>query len=136
VHKLLTGDLEIGAGLRQKRIGITGTNYRPLDNQFQIKEAMEKLSLFINELKHPLEKALAAVLMVSYIQPFEDGNKRTARTIGNALLLAFNYCPLSYRNVDETDYKKGMLLFYEQNDYKHFKKIFTEQFKMAVEKYF
>nr|AGS53891.1 hypothetical protein [uncultured bacterium contig00078] len=136
VHKLLTGDLEIGAGIRRKRIGITGTNYSPLDNQFQIKEALEKLTSFINELKHPLEKALAAVLMISYIQPFEDGNKRTARTIGNAILLAFNYCPLSYRSVDEIEYKKGMLLFYEQNDFKYFRKIFTEQFKMAVEKYF
>ncbi len=50
-------------------------------------------------------------LLISYIQPFEDGNKRTARTVGNALLLAADYCPLSYRSADEIEYKKGMIYF-------------------------
>ena len=136
IHKLLTGGLEIGGGVRQRRVGITGTNYRPIDNRQQIMEALERLVKLINELKHPLEKALAAVLMISYIQPFEDGNKRTARTIGNALLLAFNYCPLSYRSADEVEYKKGMILFYEQNDFTYFKTIFIDQFKQGIKKYF
>lgn len=136
IHKLLTAGLEISGGVRQRRVGITGTNYRPIDNKQQIMEALERLVKLINELKHPLEKALAAVLMISYIQPFEDGNKRTARTIGNALLLAFNYCPLSYRSADEIEYKKGMILFYEQNDFAYFKKIFIDQFKQGIEKYF
>lgn len=136
IHKLLTGGLEIGGGVRQRRVGITGTNYRPIDNRQQIMEALEHLVKLINELKHPLEKALAAVLMISYIQPFEDGNKRTARTIGNALLLAFDYCPLSYRSADEIEYKKGMILFYEQNDFTYFKTIFIDQFKQGIAKYF
>jgi Fic family protein len=136
IHKLLTGELEIESGIRQRKVGIIGTNYRPLDNMYQIKESLEKLALLINELKHPLSKALAAVLMISYIQPFEDGNKRTARTVGNALLLAFNYCPLSYRSADDVEYKKGIILFYEQNDFKYFKQIFIGQFKDAVKKYF
>ncbi|HIU65177.1 MAG TPA: Type 1 glutamine amidotransferase-like domain-containing protein [Candidatus Enterousia avicola] len=75
-------------------------------------------------------------LLISYIQPFEDGNKRTARTVGNALLLAADYCPLSYRNADEIEYKKGMILFYEQNDWSYFKTIFTDQFRQGIEKYF
>jgi Fic family protein len=82
------------------------------------------------------EKALAAVLMISYIQPFEDGNKRTARILGNALLLAYGYCPLSYRSVDEVEYKKAMILFYEQNNAFYFKQLFIEQFRQAIEKYF
>lgn len=136
IHKLLINDLEIGNGVRQRRVGITGTNYRPIDNRQQIMEALEKLVKLINKLTHPLEKALAAVLMISYIQPFEDGNKRTARTIGNALLLAFDYCPLSYRSADEIEYKKGMILFYEQNDFAYFKTIFVDQFKQGIAKYF
>ena len=123
-------------GIRQRKVGITGTNYSPLDNEFQIKEALQKLVDVINSLKHPLEKALASVLLTSYIQPFEDGNKRTARTIGNALLLAYNYCPLSYRSADEIEYKKGMILFYEQNDFTYFKTIFIDQFEQAIKKYF
>ncbi len=38
--------------------------------------------------------------------------------------------------VDSIDYKKAMLLFYEQNNISAFKQIFIEQFSFAVENYF
>jgi Fic family protein len=136
LHRLLTGDLDIDSGVRQRRVAITGTNYSPLDNQYQIREALEKLIVVINATVNPIEKALIGVLMISYIQPFEDGNKRTARILGNAILLANDYCPLSYRSVDEGEYKKGMLLFYEQNSIYYFKQLFIDQFNQAVDKYF
>ena len=68
--------------------------------------------------------------------PFVDGNKRTARIVSNALLVAHGYCPLSFRTVDSIDYKKAMLLFYEQNNVSAFKRIFIEQFAFALKTYF
>ncbi len=126
----------IGKGLRKTPVGIVGTNYRPLDNQHQIKEAVEKLVKIINKLKNPIEKALTTVIMISYIQPFEDGNKRTGRILANAILLANNYCPLSYRSIDEAEYKKAVIIFYENNSLAYFKELFIEQFNFAVDKYF
>ena len=117
-------------------VGIVGTNYKPLDNSYQIKEALKNLIEVINKTDNPIEKALISVLMIAYIQPFEDGNKRTSRILGNALLLANNYCPLSYRSVDEIEYKKAIILFYEQNNASYFKRLFIEQFRQAVSKYF
>jgi hypothetical protein len=38
--------------------------------------------------------------------------------------------------VSESDYKKAVILFYENNSIVYFKKLFVEQFKFAVEKYF
>ena len=87
-------------------VGIIGTDYRPLDNAYQIKEALHELTEVINRTDNPIEKALIAVLMIVYIQPFGDGNKRTSRIVGNALLLTNDYGPLSYRSVDEVEYKK------------------------------
>jgi len=136
VHRLLVKDLGVMQGIRKNLVRITGTNYRPLDNVFQIQEAMRELCSLVNQAAHPIEKALLTVLMISYIQPFEDGNKRTSRILGNALLLAYHYCPLSYRSVDEVEYKKGMLLFYEQNNAAYFKILFLAQFRQAVMKYF
>jgi Fic family protein len=136
IHRLLVNGLEVPFGIRKSRVGITGTSYRPLENMFQIKEALENLVRIINETENPLEKALTAVLMISYIQPFEDGNKRAARILGNALLMAYDHCPLSYRSVDEIEYKKGMILFDEQNNALYFKQLFIEQFRQAIEKYF
>jgi len=68
--------------LRKRRIGISGTNYRPLDNEFQISEALKSST------------------------------------------------------VDSIDYKKAMLLFYEQNNISRFKEIFINQFEFAVNTYF
>jgi Fic family protein len=74
--------------------------------------------------------------MISYIRPFEDGNKRSTKTLATALLLANDYRLLSYRSVDEGKYKKAMILFYEQNNISYFKKLSIAQLKQAVEKYF
>lgn len=136
VHSMIIANMGVAKGLRKSLVGITGSVYRPIDNEFQIREAMEKLVETVNELSHPLEKALAFVLLISYIQPFEDGNKRTARLFGNAILLANEYCPLSYRSVDEAEYKKAVLLFYERNSAWLFKQLFVEQFEFAVKNYF
>ena len=57
----------------------------------------------------PIEKALLAVLLISYLQPFEDGNKRTGRMVSNAILIGYEACPLSYRSVEAMDYKKAFL---------------------------
>lgn len=65
-----------------------------------------------------------------------DGSKRTSRILGNAVLLAEEAFPLSFRSVNEVRYKEGTLLFYEQNKISLFKEIYLEQAQFAVENYF
>ena len=136
IHQLLTKELSVDRGIRHRRVGITGTNYHPLDNEFQIREALHDTCDLINGKKNVFEKALLTLMLLSYIQAFSDGNKRTARITSNAILIANGYCPLSFRSVDSIDYKKAMLIFYEQNNLYAFKKIFIEQFEFAVREYF
>lgn len=136
IHSLLTKELLVERNLRKRRVGISGTNYRPLDNEFQISEALRNSCDVINAKKSVFEKALLALVLISYIQPFMDGNKRTARIVSNALLMNEKHCPLSFRTVDSIDYKKAMLLFYEQNNISRFKEIFIQQFEFAVNTYF
>ena len=90
----------------------------------------------INKKESFFEKVFLSLILISYIQVFEDGNKRTARMISNAILSAYNSIPLSYRIVDVKEYKKASLLFYEINNISYFKKIFIEQFEDAVSNYF
>ena len=78
----------------------------------------------------------SAWISLSYIQAFSDGNKRTARITSNAILMAWGYCPLPFRTVDSVDYKKAMLMFYEQNNIAAFKQIFIEQYEFAAKNYF
>lgn len=136
IHSLLIKDLSIDKGIRYRRVGITGTNYHPLDNEFQIREAMQDMCDLINSRTNVFDKALLALVLLSYIQAFTDGNKRTARITSNAILIANGYCPLSFRTVESIDYKKAMLIFYEQNNIFAFKHIFMQQFEFAVQEYF
>jgi prophage maintenance system killer protein/predicted transcriptional regulator len=136
IHSILIKGLLVERNLRKRRVGISGTNYRPLDNEFQIAEALKNSCDVINSKKNVFEKALLALVLISYIQPFMDGNKRTARIVSNAILMNEKHCPMSFRTVDSIDYKKAMLLFYEQNNISKFKEIFISQFEFAVKTYF
>ena len=136
IHALLTKELGVERNIRHRRVGITGTNYTPLDNEFQIREALEDSVRLINGKSNIFEKALLALVLLSYIQAFTDGNKRTARIVSNGILIANGYCPISFRTVDSIDYKKAMLMFYEQNNIASFKRIFIDQFLFAVKTYF
>ncbi len=135
VHKILIKDLNVNFGLRSKPVGVTGSIYKPLDNFYQISEAVTMLSESIARVKNPYLKALLAIIGISYIQPFEDGNKRTARLMGNAILLAHNCAPLSYRNTDEDSYREAVLVFYELNSLVPFKNIFIDQYIFSAENY-
>jgi Fic family protein len=135
LHSILVGDLSVKLGLRSKPVGVTGSKYLPLDNIHQINEAVENLTVAVSRSKSPYAKALIALLGVGYIQPFEDGNKRTGRLLANALLLSHSLPPLSYRSVGEDEYREAMLVFYELNSIAPMKKIFIEQYDFAAQNY-
>ena len=135
LHRILVKDLSVGFGLREKPVGIVGSRYRPLDNLYQIRKGMEALLGAVSRVATPYAKALTALLGVSYLQPFEDGNKRTSRLLGNAVLLAYGCAPLSYRSVEESEYREAMLVFYEVNSLVPLKRIFVEQYDFAARNY-
>jgi len=136
LHNILVKDLNISKGIRNQAVGITGTIYTPLDNEHQIREAIEKMINLVNATENPLEKALIVHFFIPYTQPFADGNKRTARLMTNAILLAYDMFPLSYRSVNEDEFKKALILFYEQQSITAIKKIFIDQFRFANNSYF
>jgi len=136
LHRIITEDLDITSNLRKTLVGITGTKFKPIDNQFQIIEAIDRFCDLINGTQNIFTKSLLSIILLSYIQPFEDGNKRSSRILGNAVLIAHDSFPLPLRSVDEDLYKKATLLFYEQNNLNLFKQIFMEQCHFSVENYF
>ena len=105
IHSILIQDLGVDKNIRTRRVGITGTNYRPLDNEFQIREALEDVCDSVNRRDDIFEKALLLLILISYIQPFNDGNKRTARIVSNAELMAhamkYAQCRLSVPTLDQ-----------------------------------
>lgn len=136
IHSILVKELGIKRNIRNHRVGISGTNYKPLDNEHQLREALNLMCDLVNLKQNVFEKALLLLVLLSYLQAFDDGNKRTARIVSNACLIHHKHCPISFRTVDSIEYKKAMLLFYEQNNISAFKTLFMEQFEFAVNTYF
>jgi len=136
IHTLLTGGLGISAAIRTNPVAITGTNYLPLSERDSLIKALQQTIQIINAVKNPLLKAFIASFMIAYIQPFSDGNKCTGRTLTNAILIAHDLYPVSYRDVKEIDYIEAMLLFYEQNNLYHLKQMFVDQLDFSQKNYF
>ncbi len=136
VHALLTKDLSVPGGLRTSGVGITGTVYVPPASQVEIASHLDGILRAINSFEEPAEKALACLVLLPYLQPFADGNKRTSRLMANAALLAHGLPPLSYRSIDEQAYKGALILFYEQGALANFRDLFVEQLRFAAANYF
>ena len=136
LHSVLVKGLDITNGIRKHAVGITGTTYQPIKHESELSDVVDELIDLVNKTPLPLEKAIIASSLIAYIQPFPDGNKRTARMMANAILLAHDHFPLSYRSVDEIEFKKALVLFYETNNVYHVKRLFLDQYHFALKNYF
>ncbi len=135
LHNTLARGLVV-SGIRSQKVRITGTTYGPLSDKRLLENALRELIKYLNSIEYPPEKALILAAMIAYIQPFADGNKRTARMLSNAVLVAYDYPPLSYRNVDVNEYRSAMVVFYETNNMFNLKRIFMDQLEFSVNNYF
>ena len=134
LHRFLAEGL-FDYGLRERSVGITGTVYKPLNNKFQIEDELKHLCNVINSKQNVYEKALLAFTYICYLQPFNDGNKRTGRILANAILYAHDSFPLSLRAVNVDTYKLAILAFYELGILGNAKQVFVSQAKFAAENY-
>ena len=135
LHQVLTKGL-ITSGVRSQKVRISGTQYEPLSDKHGIKRVLRQLINHVNDIEYPPEKALILAIMIAYIQPFADGNKRTSRMLSNAVLMADDYFPLSYRNIDVNEYRSAMIVFYETNNLSNFKRLYMKQLQFAIDNYF
>lgn len=139
LHAILSDNLlphpEACGRLRQIAVGIGGSVYSPLstpqllDEYFQI--ALDT-AVAIND---PFEQSFFALVHLSYLQPFEDVNKRVARLAANIPLIKHNLCPLSFIDVPKKSYVEGILGVYEQNRIELLRDIFVWGYERSVKRY-
>ena len=100
---------------RTSGINIGGTDYLP-------PKADELNSIFdegvkeINQIVHPIIKAITYFLFGAKSQFFFDGNKRTSRLMMNGILLDSGYPILNIKAKDKLEFNKVMIEFYDNND--------------------
>lgn len=139
IHALLSenllGDPGASGRLRQISVGISGTTYLPLDNPHVLKECFEIFIKRLNSIKDPFEQSFFSLVHLSYMQAFEDVNKRTARLVANIPLIKQNLKPLSFTDVDKDAYVKSLIGVYEKNDVSLFRDLYLWAYKRSSQRY-
>lgn len=138
IHSLLSMDLihrsYVGT-IRKGIVGIAGSSYHPLDNQFQLTEEFKHTLRVANEISNPFEQSLFLLTHLSYLQPFWDVNKRTSRIIANIPLLKNTLFPLSFMAIHKKRYIQGLLVFYELNRIDLLKQEYMESYLKSIDRY-
>ncbi|MBS3982199.1 MAG: hypothetical protein KGZ41_00205 [Dethiobacter sp.] len=66
---------------------------------------------------------------------FADGNKRTSRLSANMPLMLYNCAPLSFLDVERSDYATAMLGIYEQRNMAAAVNLFEFIYRRSIQKY-
>ena len=121
---------------REEAVSIKGSNYIPPIGINYIKSEVEYLLKQYNNINNPFEKAIYIHCNLAYIQPFYDGNKRTARMLQAITLANENIMPLISKEKFISLYLDAILNYYENGKYNmyinFFKKAYEEQYQYLI----
>jgi Fic family protein len=139
IHAILMRDLLMDSAslgtIRRKVVNISGTVYTPLQMPAQLGELYALVLEKAQRIKNPVESAFFLWVHLAYLQPFEDGNKRTSRLASNVPLMLYNCAPLSFMDVGRDDYAQAMIGVYEQCDVALAVDLFTWTYRRSLDKY-
>ncbi len=139
IHALLSenllGDPSASGNLRKIAVAVSGTAYLPLDNPHLIKENFDIFIEKINLIDNPFEQSFFSLVHLSYLQAFEDVNKRTARLVANIPFIKQNLKPLSFIDVNQNDYVTALLGVYEKNDTCLLRDFYSWAYQRSAERY-
>lgn len=139
IHALLSenllGDPSASGRLRSIAVNISGTTYLPLDNPHVLKECFQLFIEKMNRIEDPFEQSFFSFVQLSYLQAFEDVNKRTARLVANIPLIKSNLKPLSFVDVSQPEYVRSLLEVYEKNDINLLRDLYVWAYKRSAERY-
>ena len=89
--------------------------YLPLANPQLIDECFRQVVLTARRIDDPFECSFFLLVHLPYLQPFIDGNKRTARLAANLPFVLHNLVPLSFVAVPQELFQRAYLAVYEVN---------------------
>jgi Fic family protein len=139
LHALLLQDLLADADslgtIRRKVVQISDTVYVPTQVPLLLEEMFDLMLDKARRIKNPVEAAFFLWVHLAYLQPFEDGNKRTSRLAANVPLMLYNCAPLSFNEVAPLDYAQAMVGVYEFQDVSLAVELFAATYRRSLKKY-
>jgi len=139
LHHLLSQDLlvnpEACGNIRTIEVDIGQSTYKPLGNPHALKELFELILQKAKKIKDPFEQSFFLLVHLSYLQAFEDVNKRTSRLSCNIPFIKCNLCPLSFTDVSRDDYTAALLAIYEKNDVEPMLELYAWAYSRSCKQY-
>jgi len=139
LHNLLSQDLlsdpAACGNVRRIEVDIGKSAYKPLNNPHVLKEVLELILLKARKINDPFEQSFFVLIHLSYLQAFEDVNKRTARLACNIPFIKSNLCPLSFTDVSRDDYSAALLTVYEKNEIDPMLELFCWAYSRSANQY-
>lgn len=139
IHALLSenllGDSSASGRVRQIAVGISGSTYLPLENPHILNESFQIFIDKFNLIMDPFEQSFFSLVHLSYLQAFEDVNKRTARLVANMPLIKNNLRPLSFTEIDRDAYISSLLGIYEKNNVTLLKDVYLWAYNRSAQQY-
>jgi Fic family protein len=139
VHQMLTHGLLGNPGdegrLRLAPVHFAESAYRPISIPQVLGDETRLFCEKAVQIEDPFEQSLFAMVMISYLQPFMDGNKRTSRLCMNIPLLKHSLAPFSFTEIDRREYTFGLLAFYERGRTDFIAKVFYDAYLRSAPRY-
>jgi hypothetical protein len=139
VHAALSENLlpnpQDSGRIRRMPVEIGGSRYIPMVIPQVIEETFRTVLDKAGRIIDPLEQSFFTLVHLSYLQPFIDVNKRTARICCNIPFIKTDLCPVSFIEMDKELYIKSLLSIYEHGETRPLVELFLHSYEMSCVKY-
>lgn len=151
VHALLTNDHDIpelqnsrhflskqdrGVPREYTDVNVAGSAYLPphRPGTGYIGKMLNEILERSTTIQDPIQAAFYLLTRLPYLQPFQDGNKRTSRAMCNVPLMQAGLPPISFVDFGKQDYIVGLLAFYELGDTRLAETCFVDAYLKSQER--
>ena len=133
----LMSDPRMCGQLRSSHVEIHESSYVPLDIAEKIGENFSKMLTKASAIKDPFEASFFVLAHLSYLQPFNDCNKRTSRIACNIPLMKAGVTPMSWleTSLRQDAYRDALISVYEHNDTLMLKDVYIDNFMRSIERF-
>ena len=131
----LLQDPTAAGDIRRRVVTIDSSVYQPTHVPALLEEMLRLVVDKAREIRNPIEASFFLWINIAYLQPFEDGNKRTSRLSANLPLLMSNCAPLSFLDVEPEAYAYAMMGVYEERDVSLAVELFAATYRRSIDKY-
>jgi hypothetical protein len=113
-------------------VSIGESAFLPSANPQLIDECFRQIVLTARAIDDAFERAFFLLAQLPYLQPFIDGNKRTARLAANLPFVQENLVPLSFTDVPRALFVRAYLALYELRRIEPLRDVFVWAYERSV----